>query len=118
MTHKYTTSNTNGLTRFTIERKLYAYHSPRLATKFKVRKLSNDQHVRRMLVQKQLGKCPGLTTIHGRIFRSCMSYRLECCDHIIERRYRGADKIYNLQMLCNLCHKVKNKWNRVSQTLL
>lgn len=118
MTHIYTRPNVDRLTRFTIERKLYAYHAPRLAKKFKIRKLSKDQDIRRMLVQEQLGKCPGLTTVRGRISRPCISYRLECCDHIIERRHRGADKLHNLQMLCKECHLIKTNANRVSQRLL
>jgi 5-methylcytosine-specific restriction endonuclease McrA len=100
------------------KRKLQAFNSPLAHEKFKVRKVSNYPTVRDWLIDIQEGRCPGLMSTHGHAFRLCGSIYLTDCDHIIERRHHGADKRYNLQMLCRECHKVKTKWNRVSQRLL
>ena len=105
-------------TSISIVRKLRTIEMPRLPKKFKTRKLSNDKIVRNWLIRKQEGLCPGLITIRKETFQLCDSMTLTECDHIIERRHRGADKLYNLQMLCHTCHVIKTNANRVSQRLL
>ena len=105
-------------TPISIVRKLRAIEIPRPHNKFKIRKLSNDRIVRNLLIRKQEGLCPGLITIRKETFQLCGSMYLTECDHIIERRHHGEDKLYNLQMLCHRCHVIKTNANRVSQTLL
>ena len=44
------------------------------------------------------------------IFKKCKNSDLQI-DHIIEIRYKGKDKIDNLQALCCECHDIKNTLN-------
>ena len=101
-----------------VTRKLFALIRPLASKKFKVRKASNDRNIRNSLIHRQEGLCPGLITVRKDSFRLCGSIYLTDCDHIIERRHYGADKPYNLQMLCHTCHVIKTNVNRVSQRLL
>lgn len=91
------------------------YEINRAKRRIRVRKTSNDAHIRERLLLRQGHRCAGLR-FNG-VYLPCyrrISKRAQC-DHIIELRYYGADVRENLQMLCRPCHVLKTKANRLKQ---
>lgn len=78
------------------------------------RNSSSNLRIRCQLLRDQRGVCAGLVMANGH-YRPCYRKATEC-DHIIELRYGGYDRIEYLQMLCQSCHSIKTAKNRFKQT--
>jgi|Laugrespbdmm15sn_2_1035079.scaffolds.fasta_scaffold42056_1 hypothetical protein len=78
------------------------------------RNASSNPRIRKQLLMDQRGYCAGLLMANGH-YRRC-DFKATDCDHIIELRHGGYDRIEFLQMLCTRCHRTKTRLNRFRQT--